>query len=179
MKPVLIIVTSALLLTGCSSAPAPTPVESATAQAAAPITRPSSARTGLTPAPSAAILAEQAATLQAVDDQIRADFATGMSVVGTPAGVDWWTTVDLSNSSIPLSGDAYKKTQAVFGDYDPAAFDDWLHGALLPLSTDLITWYQAPVGSTEQTTGQSKVEADLAAADADIKLVLAGQVSQM
>jgi hypothetical protein len=125
------------------------------------------------------VLAEGAANLQAADDQLRSQFATGVSEVGTPAGVNWWTTVQLSTSSITLTEAAYKKSQAVFGNYDPSAFDDWFHGALLPLSGDLITWYQAAPGSAEQIAGQAKVEADLAAADADIKLVLSGQASQI
>jgi hypothetical protein len=177
----LILTVALIALTGCSAASTPTTSHTPSAQAVkpSPSPTPTPAPTGLAPVPSAAILTEVAANLRAADDQIRSQFATGVSEVGTPAGVTWWTTVKLSTSNIALTGDAYKKSQAVFGNYDPAAFDDWLHGALLPLSGDLITWYQAAPGSAEQKAGQAKVEADLGAADADIKLVLSGQVSQI
>ena len=166
---------AAVALSGCSAATAPAKSPTASAQAV----QPSPSPTALAPVPSTAVLAEAAANLQTADDQIRAQFKTGVSEVGTPAGVTWWTTVQPSTSSITLTKAAYKKDQALFGDYDPAAFDDWFHTALLPLSGDLITWYQAADGSAERTAGQSKVEADLAAADADIKLVLSGQGSQI
>jgi hypothetical protein len=177
---ILILTVTSVALTGCSAAATPPPSHTPNVQAVRPSTSPTPtpAPAKLAPVPSAAVLSEVAANLQAADDQIRSQFATGVSEVGTPAGVTWWTTVNLSTSNIALTGDAYTKSQAVFGNYDPAAFDDWFHGALLPLSRDLITWYQSAPGSAEQTAGQAKVEADLGAADADIKLVLSGQVSQ-
>ncbi len=176
---VTVLVTTALV--GCSTAaPAAhtskvSSAASSKAASAAPVATPSS----VTPVPSVAVLAQGASDLQSADDELRSQFATGVSEIDTPAGVTWWTTVNLSMSSITLTSDAYKKAQTLFGNYDPPALDDWSHTALLPLSGDLVTWYQAASGSAEQTTDQAKVTADLAAADADVKLVLSGQTSQL
>lgn len=174
---------AAMMNNASSQKPIPIVTSSAKATTAPPVATPTPKVTAaaVTPTPSAAVLTAAAANLQAADDSLRAQFAVGVATVGTPDGVAWWTTGpgDPDSASIAVPSKAYKQTQALFGTYDPIALDNWLHVALLPLSGDLITWYQAPKGSAEETAGEARVNADLDAADADIKLMRAGQVSQM
>lgn len=179
-----VVVIVALVIIGIASNGSGTPTHAAAAKTSVPRKTPKAAPMPspgtVPPTPSPAVLAKAAAILNAADNKVEAEFTKGIYVVGTPAGVKWWTSVKLPDSAYTLDGAAYKKVQSLFGYYDPPALDDWFHGKLVNLPGDITTWYQtaAPDPTSAQTlAAQGKVVADLNGAAADAKLVASGQPS--
>jgi hypothetical protein len=137
-----------------------------------------------TPSRSLAPLAARqaaAAALRQCDDYYRTQFAHGEAVRGTPAGVQWWTTVHLDSDVAPqlkAFSDADKNFTAAD---EPPSMSDWRYD-IGAVSGDVGLWYQtgASFDTGSATAAQlhaaaQKVLSDLDAADQDTANVLAGK----
>lgn len=153
-----------------AAAPSATSIPTPVAQSPAPtIAAPAPPSVTAATVAGADAIAKGAAFLQTADDYYRTQFEYGVTVINTPAGVDWWSTVGLGND-VNTSTTAYTSAQAALGDYGSPSMDAWFQGPMLNVNGDIIRWYQAPTPQSQAT-----VEQDLDQADAEIALMQSGQ----